>query len=289
MVSVIIPSYNREKTILRSIQSVLDQTYHDLELIVVDDCSTDRTREIVASVDDARVRYVCLEQNSGACVARNKGIALAKGDHIAFQDSDDAWLPDKLAIQLAALDEHGADVCSCQKQTYNENGEFYRYTQTNLPGGIVDFPTLYRSSRVSTQTILAKRSVFEECQFDPKVKKAQDYDWSLRAGEHFKFVFVAQPLVTQYFQTDSLTVKGRNHVVEIEMAEYFCEKYKGKQETAPDFYAALLIRLAYFKTLSNMNASKEYKLAYHLTHNKKYLCQCFLAKIGVLKYLVRKK
>lgn len=96
MVSVIIPSYNRENTIVRAVNSVLNQTYKDIEVIVVDDCSKDRTLELLSSIKDERLKFFKLEKNSGACVARNFGIEKANGEFIAFQDSDDEWLPEKL-------------------------------------------------------------------------------------------------------------------------------------------------------------------------------------------------
>ena len=93
---VIIPTYNREGTLLRAVNSVLSQSFTDLELIVVDDGSTDHTRELVESIKDNRLRYI-YQKNAGACAARNKGIDAAEGEFIAFQDSDDVWLKEKLA------------------------------------------------------------------------------------------------------------------------------------------------------------------------------------------------
>ena len=100
LVSVIIPTYNRGRLILDSINSVLNQTYKNIELIVVDDCSTDNTEEILKSINDSRIKYVKLEKNSGACIARNKGIELSTGEFIAFNDSDDLWITTKLEKQL---------------------------------------------------------------------------------------------------------------------------------------------------------------------------------------------
>ena len=95
MVSVIIPSYNREKTIKKAIDSVLNQTWNDLEVIVVDDGSTDNTSQVISEIKDDRLKYVH-QENAGACVARNRGINLASGEIIAFHDSDDLWRVDKL-------------------------------------------------------------------------------------------------------------------------------------------------------------------------------------------------
>jgi glycosyltransferase involved in cell wall biosynthesis len=107
LVSVIIPTYNRAHLLPRAIGSALRQTYSNLELIVVDDASTDETAEIVKTTGDARVRYVRHEENRGGGAARNTGIRLARGEFLAFLDSDDEWLPEKVAHQLHALRGHG--------------------------------------------------------------------------------------------------------------------------------------------------------------------------------------
>jgi glycosyltransferase involved in cell wall biosynthesis len=99
-ISVIIPTYNRAAMLPRAIGSVLAQTYQNWELIVVDDASTDDTKGVVRSFRDSRVRYVKLERNSGPSRARNTGMHQARGQYLAFLDSDDEWLPHKLAIQL---------------------------------------------------------------------------------------------------------------------------------------------------------------------------------------------
>lgn len=106
-VSVIMPTYNCGRFIAESIRSVLAQTYTNWELIIVDDCSTDNTKEIVRGFDDARIRFLQNEQNEGAAVTRNKALRAAKGQYIAFLDSDDLWAPDKLARQIAFMEQHG--------------------------------------------------------------------------------------------------------------------------------------------------------------------------------------
>ena len=106
-VSVVIPAYNREATIVAAIDSVLGQSFGDFELLVVDDGSRDGTLAAARSVADPRVRVIAAEQNGGAAAARNLGATQARGDWIAFQDSDDEWLPRKLEKQMARL--HAAD------------------------------------------------------------------------------------------------------------------------------------------------------------------------------------
>lgn len=101
------PSYNTASYIRETAQSVLEQTYQNWELIILDDCSTDNTDEVVASIKDERIKYLKNEKNSGAAVSRNRALREAKGRWIAFLDSDDLWMPEKLEKQIAFMEENG--------------------------------------------------------------------------------------------------------------------------------------------------------------------------------------
>ena len=103
-VSVIIPTHNQSHLVGRAIRSVLEQSVADFELIVVDDCSTDNTREVIGACGDARVLYIETDSNRGPAGARNAGIEVARGEYIAFLDSDDEWLPQKLEVQLQVFE-----------------------------------------------------------------------------------------------------------------------------------------------------------------------------------------
>ena len=107
LVSIIMPSYNTAPYIKETIQSVLDQTYTNWELIIVDDCSTDNTEEVLATINDSRIRYFKNEKNSGAAVSRNKALRAAKGQWIAFLDSDDLWMSEKLEKQINFMKKNG--------------------------------------------------------------------------------------------------------------------------------------------------------------------------------------
>lgn len=108
LVSIIMPSYNTAKYIAETVQSVLAQTYQNWELIIVDDCSTDDTDEVIKPfLSDSRIRYLKNEKNSGAAVSRNRALREAKGKWIAFLDSDDLWMPEKLEKQIAFMKENG--------------------------------------------------------------------------------------------------------------------------------------------------------------------------------------
>lgn len=122
LVSIIMPSYNTGRFIAESIESVVAQTYTNWELIVVDDCSTDDTDSVVARFNDNRIRYFKNEKNSGAAVSRNKALREAKGEWIAFLDSDDLWMPQKLEKQLAFMQDNGYKFSGTGRIQIDENG-----------------------------------------------------------------------------------------------------------------------------------------------------------------------
>ena len=107
LVSIIMPSYNTAKFISKTIESVLEQTYKNWELLIVDDCSTDNTDEIVSKYDDDRIIYLKNKKNSGAALTRNKAMRKAQGEWIAFLDSDDLWMPEKLERQIDFMKKNG--------------------------------------------------------------------------------------------------------------------------------------------------------------------------------------
>ena len=127
LISVVIPCYNRVDVILPCIQSVLSQSYGDIEIIVADDGSTDGTEKLFDQLTDARIRYCRYTPNHGACRARNFGAQRARGEYIAFQDSDDYWHTDKLQKELSALLEWNADFVFCGMNRVSPDGKKYYY------------------------------------------------------------------------------------------------------------------------------------------------------------------
>lgn len=123
LVSIITPSYNTARFIVETIESVLEQTYRNWELIIVDDCSTDDTESIVASFRDDRIRYIRNEKNSGAAVSRNRALREAKGRWIAFLDSDDLWLPEKLERQIGFMKRNDYAFSYHEYIEISEDGE----------------------------------------------------------------------------------------------------------------------------------------------------------------------
>lgn len=158
LVSVIMPVHNGADTIGESIDSVLAQTYKQWELIIIDDCSSDHTYEVIAGYSDQRIRYLNLQQNCGVAQARNKGIKMAKGRYIAFLDSDDIWLPEKLCHQLAFM----------QKNQYGFSFTEYRHFVDSVEnsGRLVrihdwlDYQNLLKGNEIGCLTVMLDREVF---------------------------------------------------------------------------------------------------------------------------------
>lgn len=172
LVSIIMPSYNTAGYISETIESVLAQTYTNWELIIVDDCSTDNTDEVVKTfLTDKRIKYLKNEKNSGAAVSRNYALREAKGKWIAFLDSDDLWLPEKLEKQIAFMEKNG------YKFTYTDykiklNGKWLPYIFTGP--NIVNKRKMYDYCYFSTITVMYDRDFVGLIQIAP-LKKNNDY------------------------------------------------------------------------------------------------------------------
>lgn len=204
LISVVIPSYNRRGTILASVQSVLDQTYDALEVIVVDDASTDGTPALFENFPDERLIFLRYEENHGACYARNYGAERSRGKYLAFQDSDDIWHPDKLKKQLAHIKDTGADLSFCGMNRRSVDGSRYYYPvhPFHAEQGLED---MLAENRASTQTMLMYRRVWEKLRFDESFRRYQDWDFSIRAAEQFQLQYLPEALVDSAVGEDSIS------------------------------------------------------------------------------------
>ena len=182
-VSVIIPTYNRVHLIRRAIQSVLNQTYQDFEVIIVDDGSTDNTEEVVKSFNDPRIRYIRHEKNKGAATARNTGIKAARGKFIAFQDSDDEWLPEKLEKQMKVFENTPAKVGVVYTGFWKiENNKkiYIPFSWVKQKEGNIH-KELLKGNFVTTQSIVARKECFKKAgMFDEKLPRFQDWELVIR-------------------------------------------------------------------------------------------------------------
>lgn len=208
MISVLIPAYNRENTIQNSICSVLSQTIQDFEIIIIDDCSSDHTKERVLELKDERIHYYRLNKNCGAGGARNEGIRYAKGNYIAFHDSDDVMHTDKLESELRFLEANNYDVVYSQLERFDINGKSLGIEPKNCHN-CYSLEETYRyflwEGRIWTQTMFAKRECFEYFLFDGTMKCNEDWEISLRLAKQYKIGFLARPLTDVYIQSNSIS------------------------------------------------------------------------------------
>lgn len=218
MVSVIIPSYNRADKILPAVESVLNQTYTDLELIIVDDGSGDNTKEVIESINDSRIRYV-YQENAGACAARNNGINQAKGEYIAFHDSDDIWHKDKLEKQMDALLKNDADIVCCKLIKIYSDGKT-EFKPSKLRQGFMKPVT--NLFGIGTQTIVAKRKVFDEFSFDTEFPCFQECELLYRAAKKFSLYCLDEGLVDYFVGNDSIS---SNHTKKYYACKLFLQKH----------------------------------------------------------------
>ena len=216
-VSVVVPAYERADVVGRAIDSALAQTVADIEVVVVDDGSSDGTRDVVEGYDDDRVRSLAHDTNRGVSAARNTGFDAATGDYVAFLDSDDEWLPGKLERQLAVLEDRGEGwvgaYCDVATAGLSRLGRL---------AGVVS-ETLFRSgtpreggrelaeSLLSMQvfmgpgsTLLVERAVLSRTGgFDEGLSIYEDWDLVLRVLSEGKLAYVDEPLAVTHFTGDA--------------------------------------------------------------------------------------
>jgi len=197
LVSVIIPTYNRGALIRETIQSVVNQTYKSIEVLVIDDGSTDNTREIVEYINDSRIKYCWFENSGLPAVARNRGLRIARGEYIAFQDSDDLWVLDKLQKQIDYLEKH-RDIFLLYSQHYiQKDGELIGVSPLTLKAGYI-FHELYCSYNfIPIITVVMRNRGLANQYFndeDKRLRAIEDYDLWLTIARSEKIGYIKEPL-----------------------------------------------------------------------------------------------
>ena len=240
-VSVVIPTFNRADYVQVAIQSVLQQTYRDLEIIVCDDGSTDNTVEVVRSIQESSDLPVLLEvlpYNLGVSAARNKAIYLAQGDLIAFLDSDDSWLPEKLNKQVNFLDSNPEYIgvgCALENQVVGK--KLNKYTLKNRLNSSDDlFQFLYRCFITTSCFLVKKDALILAGLFDLSLKSSEDRDLWWRLPRLGRIGKINEPLVKYLKHTESISssysgVTGKTYIpVVMKTAWYWRDKLTKKQQ-----------------------------------------------------------
>lgn len=212
-VSVIIPTFNRGNLISNSIKSVLNQTYKNLEIIVVDDGSTDNTKEEISKIGDKRVKYIHLNNNTGGANARNIGMKNATGKFISFQDSDDIYYPEKLEIQMKNIINKNSNLDFCKIKVIFNDSYFKLYPNSrqekSIQDGNIFNELISHGNFISTQSILAKKKFIIKFFFDTEMPRLQDYDLILRMFPKVKISYTSNVLVELNIQNDSVTLSQK--------------------------------------------------------------------------------
>lgn len=273
-VSIIIPTYNSEKTILRCLDSVFKQTYQDFELIICDDKSTDNTREILNTISDNRLKVYYLSENSGSAVARNIAMQNAKGDFFAFLDSDDEWYPEKLEVQIPffyddniGLIFSGAKIIKNGTQTlyYKPKKEWEKDSFRKLFLGEINYMT---PTAIFRKECLAKIGLME-----PKLRRNQDYDFYLRILKNYKLRILEEPLAIVNANTKKITFSQLENSItfyETERIIFFKENFTQKEidlffaRKYRDLCGAMLRSGQFIKCVSQFKKSLKYSPVYFL-------------------------
>ncbi len=204
LISVIIPTFNNEKTISETIETVLSQTFSDFELIIINDGSSDSTLDVVNSINDPRIE-VYSYPNSGVSASRNRGIARARGEFIAFLDADDLWTKDKLKVQLKALQNNPqAGVAYSWVDSIDENNNYLRMSSCCTAKGDVYEILLRGNFLVSgSNPMIRSQAIKEVGGFDSSLTHAEDWDLYLKLAARYHFVVIPVPQVLYRISTNS--------------------------------------------------------------------------------------
>jgi len=256
LVSVILPTYNRAKLLPRAISSVLDQTYPYWELIIWDDGSTDNTGEIVRSYHDSRIRYFS-GANHGAAYARNRASEVSQGIYMAFLDSDDEWINDKLAIQVDMLNAHinidvlFGDFIDIQETTREKYRTFEQFANVMklldvdwvddslfiIKGGLLESITI--EDFIATDSVIIRRELLEKIGFfNETLRNLEDFELWWRMGlAGFHFAYINKVCLTRYKPMGSLSSPSILSCENVKKGLDFCLQdalSKGRKDLVPN-------------------------------------------------------
>lgn len=202
LASVIIPTYNRYHLTKRAILSILNQTYKDFEIIVVDDGSNDDTAKLKNEFD---IKYI-YQENKGVSSARNSGIKVAKGEWIAFLDSDDKWMEDKLQKQIEFFEKNPSiKFCHTQEKWIREGKEVKYPKRLKKPSGRCFYDNLQTCKIAPSSVVLHKSILNDVGLFDESKKVCEDYDLWLRISKYYEIGLIKEKLITKFAGDDQLS------------------------------------------------------------------------------------
>lgn len=280
-VSVIIPTHNRPELLKGAIKSVLNQTFQDFEIIVVDDGLEKRANNMISSFNDKRIKYIQHKKEKGGGAARNTGIKNSSGNFIAFLDDDDEWLPKKLKIQMGRFENTPDDIGFCFSAVKNIHDN--REEISEVPDGIANYfeLALRRFKGFLTVTLVVKRFVFDKMGlFDEKFPSHQEVDLIIRIAKKYKGLGINQPLVKVSMSEGHRRV-GSNSKKRIAGREMILKKYYSEFKKRPKILAKHYFQLALFcrddKQLAK--AKDMFRRAWQISFKIRYFLH-YLSMIG---------
>lgn len=205
LVSVVIPTYNKAQYLKKAIESVLNQTYKAIEMIIIDDGSTDNTQQVVKSFNDPKIIYIW-QKNKGPAAAKNTGIKKAQGKYIAFLDSDDLWLEEKLEKQLEFMEKNpemsllGTGCYEIDSQGKILGKKIFPKKNENLQKILIRYNPFIQSS------VLVKKEVFDKIKgYDENFSESEDYEFWLRVARYYKIANLPELLVMKRYHSENLS------------------------------------------------------------------------------------
>lgn len=249
-VSVIIPTYNRAHLLPRAIESVLNQTYQVFEVIIIDDGSTDKTREVVKSFTTPNIKYIKFEKNKGAAAARNIGINVARGEFIAFQDSDNEWCREKLTKQVELFKDTPSRLGVIYSGIWRIKNNKKNYVPSDkiskTEGNIYEM--ILMGNFIDLSAAIVKKECFSEVGlFDESLPCLQDWELWIRISKRYDFKYLKEPLVNAYYTSDSISINYGKLIVAVEyiLNKHFDEFKKYKRALVKRYiYLAHLVYLS---------------------------------------------
>lgn len=260
LVSVILPTFNRENSIQRSVNSVLRQSFTNFELIIIDDASTDGTREKIESIQDKRIRYIAHGKQRGAGAARNTGIVEARGKYIAFQDSDDEWVQNKLEIQLKVINSSKKIGAVFSPYVLISNGDREQRPPKithGMQGDILE--SILGSSFIGTPTLLIRCSVLKKSgNFNEQLQTLEEWELAIRVAKHCHFACIKKPLLKAYKTPGSISDNEETMLQTIhEIIELHRDDYKLYTQAEAKLWTSMGYRKCY---TGKINDGKRYFL-----------------------------
>lgn len=260
LVSVIMPSFNHEKYISDAIESVLNQSFRDLELIIIDDYSKDRSREIIKIYDkkDERIRVIFHNENKGIAQTMNEGIKIARGKYIALFSSDDLWVKEKLEKQLKVLKKNENLIVWSEGEVIDRQGKVtgvkIHPRKKKINGYILE--DLLKENYIFGLSVIFKKKNLRNIRYDERLKYLNDYKFMIDLAERYKYYYINEPLAQYRIHGKNIMLLEKDEWIKewIKFDNYLCKKYGKKISKIRRYYLFIALINIYLTHNDKKNA-----------------------------------